>query len=556
MNGIFKFKENIFLKYKKEITLTVGAVLTLVTVVKFVPGEAPTSADIEPVVIEPEPIVVEEVVQTNGFRVLLDGLDLGIVASVDDAQTAINESLKLVISELGYNPESEPVLEYKENFSLEENYIDTDSLALTLKDHVISTLPEVKVKAYVMRIGDGFTVAMNSKEEVIEVLKNAQSIYINSEDMVVDIDLAIDKHNSMIIKPEVSLIKEDPESVSRTFTGNDGDEDDEANQGESEVASEEITEIEEEKDPKTDGTTVAVEFAEEVMIVETYVFEEDLKSIEDATELITKENQEPKVYNVVSGDSPSVIAENNDMKLSELYSLNPDLKGNERKMQIGDELIVMVPEPELSVATKEEVTYIEAIGRGVTYVDNPDKYKGWTSTIDNGYSGTLEVTAILTKVNGAEIDREITNKEVITEPKNRVVSRGTKALPPKGATGQFIAPLSEYRITSRFGQRWGGFHYGVDMAVPSGNNVMASDGGVVTIAGWYGNYGYLVEIDHGNGIRTRYGHNSKIKVSVGEKVSQYQTIALSGNTGRSTGPHVHFEIRFDGVCANPLDYIN
>lgn len=556
MNGIFKFKENIFLKYKKEITLTVGAVLTLVTVVKFVPGEAPTSADIEPVVIEPEPIVVEEVVQTNGFRVLLDGLDLGIVASVDDAQTAINESLKLVISELGYNPESEPVLEYKENFSLEENYIDTDSLALTLKDHVISTLPEVKVKAYVMRIGDGFTVAMNSKEEVIEVLKNAQSIYINSEDMVVDIDLAIDKHNSMIIKPEVSLIKEDPESVSRTFTGNDGEEDGEANQGESEVASEEITEIEEEKDPKTDGTTVAVEFAEEVMIVETYVFEEDLKSIEDATELITKENQEPKVYNVVSGDSPSVIAENNDMKLSELYSLNPDLKGNERKMQIGDELIVMVPEPELSVATKEEVTYIEAIGRGVTYVDNPDKYKGWTSTIDNGYSGTLEVTAILTKVNGAEIDREITNKEVITEPKNRVVSRGTKALPPKGATGQFIAPLSEYRITSRFGQRWGGFHYGVDMAVPSGNNVMASDGGVVTIAGWYGNYGYLVEIDHGNGIRTRYGHNSKIKVSVGEKVSQYQTIALSGNTGRSTGPHVHFEIRFDGVCANPLDYIN
>ena len=92
--------------------------------------------------------------------------------------------------------------------------------------------------------------------------------------------------------------------------------------------------------------------------------------------------------------------------------------------------------------------------------------------------------------------------------------------------------------------------------IPIGTAVMASSGGTVTRAGWGSGYGYVVYIQHADGRETRYGHLSKVLVSVGQKVSQGQKIALSGNTGRSTGPHLHFEIRINGQAVNPLNYLN
>jgi murein DD-endopeptidase MepM/ murein hydrolase activator NlpD len=85
---------------------------------------------------------------------------------------------------------------------------------------------------------------------------------------------------------------------------------------------------------------------------------------------------------------------------------------------------------------------------------------------------------------------------------------------------------------------------------------MATADGVVTRAGWYSGYGYCVDIQHANGVTSRYGHLSSIKVSVGQTVSQYEVVALSGNTGNSTGPHVHFEIHINGTAVNPLNYVN
>ena len=85
---------------------------------------------------------------------------------------------------------------------------------------------------------------------------------------------------------------------------------------------------------------------------------------------------------------------------------------------------------------------------------------------------------------------------------------------------------------------------------------MASSAGTVSKAGWGRGYGYVVYIDHADGRQTRYGHLSKVLVSVGQKVSQGDKIALSGNTGVSTGPHVHFEILINGTQVNPMDYLN
>lgn len=111
------------------------------------------------------------------------------------------------------------------------------------------------------------------------------------------------------------------------------------------------------------------------------------------------------------------------------------------------------------------------------------------------------------------------------------------------------------RISSRFGQRWGRMHEGVDLAVNVGTPVRAAADGVVRFAGWNGGYGYLVVIDHGRGIETRYAHNSRLTVKRGQRVTRGTVIAMSGSTGNSTGPHLHFEIRQNGKPVDPLRYL-
>jgi murein DD-endopeptidase MepM/ murein hydrolase activator NlpD len=127
-------------------------------------------------------------------------------------------------------------------------------------------------------------------------------------------------------------------------------------------------------------------------------------------------------------------------------------------------------------------------------------------------------------------------------------------------TGHMMWPLHG-KLSSGFGWRLHPilrrkkFHNGQDIAIPSGTPVVAADSGAVLVSGWQGGYGYFVAIDHGNGISTCYGHNSRLRVSVGDKVLKGQTIAISGSTGLSTGPHLHFEVRRNGVPIDPLPYL-
>lgn len=125
-----------------------------------------------------------------------------------------------------------------------------------------------------------------------------------------------------------------------------------------------------------------------------------------------------------------------------------------------------------------------------------------------------------------------------------------------------VAPLgSEAHQSSGFGPRLDPFtgrrayHFGLDFVAPFKSPVRSTGEGVVTVAGRQGPYGNLVEIDHGNGFRTRYGHLYKINVEVGQKVSFRQVIGLLGSTGRSTGPHLHYEVRFAGTLRDPERFL-
>ena len=120
----------------------------------------------------------------------------------------------------------------------------------------------------------------------------------------------------------------------------------------------------------------------------------------------------------------------------------------------------------------------------------------------------------------------------------------------------FAHPLNEtFQYTSGFGPRWGTMHYGTDMAAKHGSAILATADGVINFAGWEKGYGKLIKIKHDFGYETRYAHLSKINVSVGQRISQGDQIGKMGNTGRSTGTHLHYEIRRNGKPINPMKYI-
>jgi murein DD-endopeptidase MepM/ murein hydrolase activator NlpD len=131
---------------------------------------------------------------------------------------------------------------------------------------------------------------------------------------------------------------------------------------------------------------------------------------------------------------------------------------------------------------------------------------------------------------------------------------GGVAGPIRAGSGALIWPANG-SISSGFGMRWGRLHAGIDIPLPIGTGIRAADGGSVAIAGSVGGYGNYICIQHGGSLSTCYGHLSSIGVSVGQSVSQGQVIGGSGNTGNSTGPHLHFETRVNGNPVDPLGYL-
>jgi murein DD-endopeptidase MepM/ murein hydrolase activator NlpD len=132
----------------------------------------------------------------------------------------------------------------------------------------------------------------------------------------------------------------------------------------------------------------------------------------------------------------------------------------------------------------------------------------------------------------------------------RVGSAGTGAPSAAG----FIWPVNG-AVVSGYGMRWGRLHEGIDITASTGTPILAAAAGTVIYAGWLGGYGNLVVVDHGNGLATAYAHASATLASVGQSVAQGETIALVGSTGNSSGPHLHFEVRVNGVAVDPLLYL-
>lgn len=172
--------------------------------------------------------------------------------------------------------------------------------------------------------------------------------------------------------------------------------------------------------------------------------------------------------------------------------------------------------------------------------------------VRRGYSGTGgPLMPIQFSTRGAEPDADALRANSILGNLDRInlyriaAERAPFAMPVK----------SNYRLTSGYGSRWGRLHAGTDFAGPVGTPIYSTADGVVTHAGWSSGYGRLIKIQHEFGIETRYAHLNAIRVNVGQRVSRGDRIGDMGNSGRSTGPHLHYEVRVGGNAVNPMIYI-
>ena len=309
----------------------------------------------------------------------------------------------------------------------------------------------------------------------------------------------------------------------------------------------------------SDEDTISCKFAEDVDIREEYVPTSEVMNLGYIAELLYSTKTAEVTYEVKKGDTWSQIAARNDMTSGELLALNPGYNIN--KLQIGEVLTLSASVPYLTMTVEKQERYLEDVSYDIEYTDSANLYQGDYKVTSKGEYGKADVMAKATYVNGEETERTILSSVTLKEPVTEYRLRGTKARPTWLPTGSFRWPTSG-RITSYFGGRKspGGIgstnHKGIDIAVPRGTPIYAADGGTVTYAGWMSGYGYLVEINHGNGYVTRYGHNSSLTVSVGQHVYKGQQVARAGSTGNSTGNHCHFEVRYNGVAKNPLNYLS
>ena len=308
----------------------------------------------------------------------------------------------------------------------------------------------------------------------------------------------------------------------------------------------------------SDEDTISCEFAEDVEIRQEYVPTSEIMNLGYIAELLYSTKTAEVTYEVKKGDTWSQIAAKNDMSSAELLALNPGYNIN--KLQIGEVLTLSASVPYLTMTVVKQERSLDDVSYNIEYTDSADLYQGDYKVTSKGEYGKADVMAKATYVNGEETERTILSSVTLKEPVTEYRLRGTKVRPTWMPTGSFRWPTSG-RISSYFGGRKspGGIgstnHKGIDIAVPRGTPIYAADGGTVTYSGWMSGYGYLVQIDHGNGYVTRYGHNSSLTVSVGQHVYKGQQVARAGSTGNSTGNHCHFEVRYNGVAKNPLNYL-
>lgn len=255
-------------------------------------------------------------------------------------------------------------------------------------------------------------------------------------------------------------------------------------------------------------------------------------------------------FNILGAENESHFIDN--ITVEEGYYLKSDIKTLDEVKPIIEELQVKTTsvvnsDTEIPFDSKSVKTDQELIG-----------YQEITTAGENGIQRKTETVETINGVEASRVENAVT---VVKEPVTQITTVGTAKSVATASqrkiagTAGFISPINSgsFRVSAYYGD--GRSHKGVDLAANCGTSIFAVAGGTVTYAGFDGDYGYSVIIDHGNGLSTRYAHASSLCVSKGDKVTQGDLIALVGRTGYATGNHLHFEVMVNGSNVDPAPFI-
>lgn len=518
------------INYKKyKFTYIMSTVLTLFFCTLFLKGYTPF-----------------ERTGDNFFHVQVNGQEVGVIGDREELEELLIQARRNVASASNDLVFMETKLDVTGEEVLWGQIDDWETVLENMEAALRGSIRETMHRSYTMKVNE-YIVNLGSVEEVNQLLQAAVDKY-DSEDKF-RVELIYDNNR------EFNVLTTNVLDITRAMEVSANP----INEGGIQSFIDNIgapVQQDEEKDFEDyDLGILEMDFSEEVEIVESYLPVSQLTMLSEAIDQVTKEQEVPSEYEVVSGDTLSEIAIKVNIPMDDIVAMNDSLESINSTLQIGQKLVIMVPEPEVSVTRTEEQYYEEIYDADVIYIDNNDWYTTKTVVHQQPSAGFRKVIVDVCYVNDKEVSREILKEEIVQEAVPKIVERGTR-IPPT-----YIRPISGGRKSSGFGRRNTGikgastYHKGIDWATPTGTPVYASCGGTVSRAGWGSGYGYVVYIDHEDGRQTRYGHLSKVLVSVGQTVKQGERIALSGNTGITSGPHLHFEILINGSQVNPEKYL-
>ncbi len=484
----------------------------------------------------------------KSYTVFLEGEIMGTTGSEEHFRELYATARRELAQQMGTHtlvsiPQTTEVLPAEAGVARDEDGVIVENILRFMKDHA----GQEEDKAIYVKV-NGTAVSFANEEQVQTFLQNTIDNYDLRGDYRVNV-IKDSKRNFVVLHPEVVLREEDGEEEGAALpTAGIENVLDEVK--EVEIKPEEIG-----FDSFELGMN-GIDFSENVEIVEAGIPATQAMDPEEAARTLVGLQEEKIIYKVKSGDTLSGIALKVGLPLDEIIALNEDVENENSIIRVDQELLITVPEPELSVIWSETSRYREIYDLPTEYVYNDSWYSNKQVTLQQPSAGYRDAVVNITRKNDTEVDREVLFENATMPAVAKVVEIGT-IVPPS-----YIKPISGGRLSSGFGYRnrptagASSYHKGIDLATPTGTQVWASSGGTVALAGWQGGYGNVVFINHPDGKQTRYGHLSKIYVSAGQTVRQGQVIAASGNTGVSTGPHLHFEIRIGGTPVDPRKYVN
>ena len=485
--------------------------------------------------------------EENYFTVYLNGIMVGRTESVQAARDLLSTARRQVEGKNGGIFYARAQLQLEGHSVMFGKLDDREDMIAQMEAILLEQEVKVHEPAYTVKIKD-YMVNLAGSREVKELLGTILEPYDKNGDFAVRLKMDPQRELNVLT---AEVVKQEELVNDRVLTPEGA--------GVELYFADIYREIREDVAGKAfadlDYGLLALEFADTVEVVECWLPADRITSLDDAVAQLTADREQEQIYVVKQGDTLLQIAEEQGIELAELLAINEGLESEETILRIGDEIRITVGEPILSVYRTERVLLEGHYEAEVEYVDNDTMYTTQQTVLQQPSAGIRKAAALVTCRNNEVLGEIIEKEDIRIAAVAKIVERGTK-IPPT-----FIKPITGGRMTSNYGGRSAPVkgastnHKGTDWSVPVGTAVMASSGGTVTKAGWASGYGYVVYISHEGGRETRYGHLSKVLVKAGQKVKQGEKIALSGNTGRSSGPHLHFELRINGEAVNSLNYL-